>query len=225
MNTYLIVGLGIFGRELALDLIEKGAEVIAVDDQMERVEEIQDMVTYAIRLDAIDERALSGLGVQDVDMAVVCIGENFEANLLAAVNLLQLGVKKVASRAANATQEKILRAVGVHLVISPEIEAAERLSYRLVHSGLLDISFLGGNSVAAKIRVPKLFIGKTPAELELRRKYDVNLTAIHHIQPEMDGKQAPPVIDSNPAADVVFQENDILVLIGQSKNIQKLSTL
>jgi len=198
MNKYLVVGLGIFGRELAYSLIEKGAEVIAVDERMDVVEDIQDMVTYAMRLDAKDERALASLGVQDIDMGIVCIGENFEANLLAAVNLKQLGVKKVAARASNPTQVKILKSVGIDLIVSPEIEAAERFSYRLMHSGLMDITFLGGGSVAAKITSPKVFIGKTPAELELRTKYDVNLIAIHSPQPEKEGKKQPLLINNNP---------------------------
>ncbi len=225
MNKYLIIGLGIFGRELAFGLIEKGAEVIAVDERMEVVEDIQDMVTYAVRLDAKDERALASLGAQDIDMGIVCIGENFEANLLAAVNLKQIGVKKVAARAGNPTQVKILESVGIDLIVSPEIEAAERFSYRLMHSGLLDITFLGGGVVMAKISSPKIFAGKTPAELELRAKYDVNLISIHSPQPEKDGKKQPMLINNHPKADTVLQEGDVLVLIGSSKDIQKISNL
>jgi len=225
MNKYLIVGLGIFGRELAISLIEKGAEVIVADERMELVEEIQDMVTYAIRLDARDERALSSIGVEDIDVAVVCIGEDFEANLLAAVNLKNLGVKKVVARASNPTHQKILKAVNIDLIISPEFEAAERLSYRLFHTGLLDITFMGGDTVAAKIKIPELFVGKTPAQLELRAKYGVNLIAIHSPQPDKDGKKLPLLINNNPQADTVFNKDDILVLIGNNRDLQKLSKL
>ncbi len=225
MNKYLIVGLGIFGRELAISLIEKGAEVIAVDQHMELVEEIEDMVTYALKLDAVDEKALSSIGVEDIDVGIICIGEDFESNLLAAVNLKQLGVKKVVARASNPTQGKILQAVGVDLIISPEVEAAERLSYRLIHSGLLDVTFMGGDTIAAKITIPEIFIGKTPAQLQLRAKYGVNLIAIHSPQPEKDGKKRPPKIVNNPSADTIFKEGDILVLIGTRSEIQKIAKL
>lgn len=225
MNKYLIIGLGIFGRELAMSLIEKGAEVIAVDERMELVEEIEDKVTYAIKLDAMDEKALSSIGVDEIDVGVVCIGEDFEANLLAAVNLKQLGVRRVIARASNPTHQKILQAVGVDMIIAPEIEAAERLSYRLMHSGLMDVSFIGGGTVAAKIKVPQIFVGKTPAQLELRTKYGVNLIAIHSPQPEKDGKKRLPIINNNPEPNTVFKENDILVLIGKTSDIQKLAKL
>jgi len=225
MKKYLIIGMGIFGRELALSLIEKGAEVVAVDERMELVEEIEDKVTYSVKLDAMDEQALSSIGVDEIDVAVVCIGEDFEANLLAAVNLKQLGVKKVIARASNPTHQRILQAVGVDLIISPEMEAAERLSYRLVHEGLLDITFIGGGTVAAQVRVPEVFVGKTPAQLELRAKYGVNLIAIHTPQPDKDGRKRPDIINNNPDTNTVFQKDDVMVLIGKNTTIQKISSL
>ena len=225
MNKFLIVGLGVFGKELAFSLIEKGAEVIVVDERMPLVEEVQDMVTYAIRLDARDEKALASIGVEDIDVAVVCIGEDFEANLLAAVNLKMLGVKKVIARASNPVHQKILKAVKIDLVIAPEVEAAERLSYSLMHTGLLDITFLGGDIATAKITVPELFVGKTPLQLELRSKYGVNLIAIHSPQTDEDGKKLQPLINNNPQADTVLKKDDILILIGTETNLQKLSKL
>ena len=225
MNKFLIIGLGIFGRELAVSLIEKGAEVIAVDQKMELVEEIQDQVTYAVRLDAMDERALSSIGLEEIDVGVVCIGEDFESNLLAAVHLKNFGVKTVIARASNPTQEKILKAVGVDLVITPEMEAAERLSYRLMHQGLLDVTFIGGGTVAAKIQVPEVFVGKTPAELQLRSKYGVNLISIHSPQVSKDGRQLPPIVNNNPDANTVFKQGDVMVLIGSNRDLQKISKL
>lgn len=225
MNKYLIIGLGVFGRELAVNLIEKGVEVIVVDKRMDIIEEIQDKVTYAIKLDATEERALESIGVEDIDVAVVCIGENFESNLLAAVNLKQLGAKKVVARASNEVHQKILKAVGVDEVISPDIEAAERLSYRLVHHGLLDITFIGGDTVAAKVEAPDIFVGKTPSELQLRARYGVNLIAIHTPQPEKGGKHLPMLINNNPDASTVFAKGDVMVLIGKNRDLQKLTKL
>jgi trk system potassium uptake protein TrkA len=223
MRKYLIVGLGVFGRELALNLIEKGVEVVVIDRKMELIEEIQDKVTYAIKLDATDEHALSSIGAEEIDVAVVCIGENFESNLLAAVSLKKLGVKKVVARSTNEVHQRILKAVGVDLIISPDIEAAERLSYRLIHQGLLDITFIGGDTVAAKITAPPDFIGKTPLELQLRARFGVNLIAIHTPQPEKEGRQLPLLVNNNPDANSIIREGDILVVIGRNRELQKLT--
>lgn len=222
---YLVIGLGVFGRELAQSLIEKGAEVVAVDTRMEIVEEIQDQVTYAVKLNAVDERALSGIGVSEFDVGIVCIGENFEANLLAAVNLKKAGVKQVIARASNPTHQRILEAIGVDLVISPEVEAAERLSYRLMHKGLVDITFIGQGSVAAKIMTPRPFVGKSLAQLSLRRKYGINLIAIHSPQSSPDEQLQTMKINNSPEAETVLNEGDIMVFIGDNKALRKLTEL
>ncbi len=223
MDKYLIVGLGVFGRELALDLIEKGAEVIAVDKNMELVEDIQEMVTYAIKLDATDEKALGSIGVDDIDVAVVCIGEHFESNLLAAVNLKQHGAQKVIARAANVVHKKILQAVGVDMVIAPDIEAAERLSYRLFHKGLLDITFMGGEMVSVKMKTPKSFVGKTLAEIALRREYGVNLIAVHSPEKPEDEKDQSMEVNDNPHGDTEIKEGDVLVIVGKKKDLVRLT--
>lgn len=226
MDKYLIIGLGVFGKELATNLIEKGAEVIVVDKSMTLVEEMQDMVTYAVKLDATDESALSALGVADIDVAVVCIGEHFESNLLAAVNLKHLGVKKVIARASDPVHVKILRAVGVDMIITPEVEAAEKLSYRLMHKGLIDITFIGDGNAAAKVAAPKVFIGKSIAQIALRVKYGVNLIAIQSPRKEdKDGTPLPPVINNNPSADTIITEGDIMIVIGSNRDLQNLTKL
>lgn len=226
MDKYLIVGLGVFGKELAANLIEKGAEVIVVDKNMELVEEMQDMVTYAVKLDATDESSLSALGVGDIDVAVVCIGEHFESNLLAAVNIKQLGVKKVIARASDPVHVKILRAVGVDMIITPEVEAAEKLSYRLMHKGLIDITFIGDGNAAAKVTAPKPFIGKSIAQIALRVKYGVNLIAIQ--SPRKDEKEEAGrafITNNNPSADTIIGEGDIMVVIGSNRDLQNLTKL
>lgn len=225
MDKYIIIGLGVFGRALAEDLINKGAEVIAVDKDMELVEEIRDLVTYSVCLDSTDEKALDSIGLNGVDVGIVCIGEDFEANLLTSVLLKQKGVKKVISRASGPLHIKIFKAVGIDQIITPGVEAAEKLANSLVHKGLMDINYISETTAAAKIHVPSSFAGKTLGKLNLRARFGINVVAIHRIV-EVDGKDGPvsqeKAISNIPGADTIVEANDILVVIGETEDIDKV---
>ena len=132
MDRFAIIGLGRFGQRLARMLSEAGAEVIAIDRSQEIVEAIRDEVTVAVALDATDERALLSQGVDKVDVAVVGIGTDFEAAVLATVILKQLGVPKVVARAATTNRGEILRRVGADDLVNPERESAYRWAHRLM---------------------------------------------------------------------------------------------
>lgn len=224
-DKFVIIGLGVFGNALAENLVQKGSEVIAVDKNMELVEEIRDLVTYAVCMDSTDDKALDSLGLKDVDVGIVGIGEDFEANLLTSVLLKQKGVKKVISRASEPLHIKILKAVGIDQIVTPGIEAAEKLAYNLVHKSLLDISYISETTAAAKISVPSSFAGKTLGKLNLRARFGVNVVAIHRMI-EIDGKDGPElvekVISNIPGADTVIELNDILVVIGSEQDLDRV---
>jgi len=215
MKTYLVVGLGFFGRELAIDLTENGGEVIAVDKDMELVEEIQDKVAYAMRMDATDLKSLRTLDIRHIDVGTVCIGENFEANLLTAMHLKELGIKKVYGRASSHTHVKILEAVGVD-ILSPELDAAKQWAFRLRHWDMLDVAFLDEDVTAAKILAPEKFNGKSLRELDLRNQYGVNLLAIHRFL------ESGEKVIRNPGGDAVVKSGDLLGVIGSQEDLQKL---
>jgi trk system potassium uptake protein TrkA len=225
MDKFLIVGLGVFGRALAENLVKKGVEVIAVDKNMEFIEEISDMVTYAVCLDSTDDKALDSIGLKDIDVAVVCIGEDFEATLMTSVLLKQKGVKRVISRASEPLHIKILKAVGMDQIVTPGVEAAEKLSYSLIHSSLLDINYISETTAAVKINVPRGLIGKTLGKLNLRARFGVNVVAIHRMV-EIEGKEGPErvekVISNIPGAETVLESDDILVVIGETENLDKV---
>jgi trk system potassium uptake protein TrkA len=225
MDKYVVIGLGVFGRALADNLIQKGTEVIAVDKDMDLVEEIRDNVTYAVCMDSTDEKALDGIGLKDVDVGIVCIGEDFEANLLTSVLLSQKGVKRVISRASDPLHIKILKAVGITSVITPGVEAAEKLAYSLVHKSLLDISYISETTAAAKISVPSSFAGKTLGKLNLRARFGINVVAIHRMV-ETQGKEGPllqeKVISNIPGAETIIEPNDILVVIGETQDLDRV---
>lgn len=224
MKKFAILGLGTFGESLAKSLTEKGAEVIAIDKDMARVEEIQDYVSIAVRLDSTDENALIAQGVHEVDVAVVCIGEDFESNLLTSVILKQLGVPTVITRATKMIEEKILKAVGIDRVVVPEQEVGEKLAYSLMHPHLKEIFYLAGPYTIAEIDAPTHFIGKSLEALQLRAKYGLNLITIRKRTSGSDekgiGTERETVI--MPDAKTVIEEGDILVLVGKKDDLNKL---
>lgn len=225
MDKFIIVGLGVFGRSLAENLIQKGTEVIAVDKNMELIEEVRDLVTYAVCMDSTDEKSLESLGLKDVDVGIVCIGEDFEANLLTSVLLKHNGVKKVISRASDPLHIKILKAVGIDQIVTPGVEAAEKLAYGLIHKSLLDISYISETTAAAKISIPPCFAGKTLGKLNLRARFGINVVAIHRmveVQGKEGSEEVEKVISNIPGADTVIESNDILVVIGETENLDKV---
>jgi trk system potassium uptake protein TrkA len=138
MKRFRVIGLGRFGRRLAIALTEAGQEVIAVDLREELVERARDEVALAMTLDATDEAALRGQGVDQLDGAIVSIGEDFEANALATATLKVLGVRLVVSRASTEIQRRILASIGADQVVNPEEEMAVRLANQLVNPNVLE---------------------------------------------------------------------------------------
>jgi trk system potassium uptake protein TrkA len=220
-NKFVVIGLGVFGYNLALKLMEKGAEVVAVDSKMDLVDEIQNEVTYAVCLDSTDEKALNSLGLKDFDAGIVCVGENFETALLTSVVLKNSGIKRVIARASNPIHIKILKAVGIDEVITPGLEAAVKLSFSLFHQKLLDIIHIDERTSVAKITAPTAFVGKTIGGLNLRARFGINVIAIDRMDDE--DEKTEQTVQSNPCADTIISENDILVVIGSAESLEKLT--
>jgi trk system potassium uptake protein len=223
MKKFAILGLGSFGESIAKALTEKGAEVIAIDREMQRVEDIQDYVSIAVKLDSTDENALKSQGIQDVDVAIVCIGEDFESNLLTSVILKQIGVPMVVTRATKAVEEKILNAVGIDRVVLPEREVADKLAYTLMHPNFKEIIYLGGELSIAEFDAPKNFFGKTLEQIHLRDKYGLNLITIHRLKSASDKTTKGPLKDViMPGAQTLIQEGDTFVVVGKKDDLNKL---
>jgi trk system potassium uptake protein len=226
---YMIIGLGAFGKTLALNLMKNEAEVVAIDANMEMVDEIQDDVTYAVCLDSTDDKALSSLGLEEFDTAVVCIGGDFEATLLTSVLLKNGGVKHVITRASDPIHIKILKAVGIDEIITPEIEVAEKLAYRLIYKNLFDIIHIDESIAIARIKAPETFYGKTIGELNLRAKYKINVIAIEEklskdIQTGKKQKNNKEIyVNNSPGADTVINEDVTLIVTGDAKDLKKLT--
>jgi len=226
MKRFAVIGLGRFGKKLAIALAMSGAEVLAIDKDRNEIELIGDQVSHAVRLDSTDEEALKAQGIGKVDVAIVGIGQGtgrgFESAILTVVNLRQMGVKQIYARAEDLIAGEVFSKVGATEVIYPEIESAQRWAYKLIAPQIGEkIDFAPGYSLA-RIKSPPSFDGKTVMELQLRQKYNVNLVAIKRDEDSKVKKAEKRGIINVPMPNTVIYENDILMVAGSDVDLAKL---
>lgn len=217
MERFAVVGMGRFGRELAQHLAKLGAEVIAIDEDRQVIEDMRDRVTLAIAMDATDEQTLRVQGIDKVDAAIVGIGRDFEANLLATVTLKQLGIKRVISRAGTELQGQILLRTGADEVVYPTHESAHRWAAKLLAPHVIEQIELAEGHSLAQVIAPSKWAGHTIADLNLRAKHHVNIVAIKRKSVESEKIQLVM-----PMPDTRILEKDTLILIARDDDIEKL---
>ncbi len=226
MRHIAVLGLGNFGSTVARSLTEKGAYVTAIDQNKDRVEEIKDSVSTAIALDTTDKKALTAVDIQDVDVAVVCIGEDVEANILTTFLLKKLGVKKIWARAIDPLQQEILKTLEIGEIINLEEEMGEIVAGSLVSTSLTKhIPLSQGHSIA-EIKVPGSFIGRSIADVKPREKFNVNIIAIKKKIPSINEAGERILVDSIedvPPPDRIFEEENVLLIVGSDDNIKRLA--
>jgi trk system potassium uptake protein TrkA len=220
-QTFAVIGLGRFGSAMAETLTELGQDVIGIDSNAERVQKHADLIRSAIELDANDERALRAAGVQDVDVAVISIGENIEASLLAVMLVKDLGVPRIIAKAVTTLHGRILERIGVNRVIFPEREMAMRVAHSLVVANVLDYIELSRDFSIIEMPAPKEFAGKSLKQLQLRNKYGLTLIAIKRKAPGSDRE----VTNVAPAADDEILAADVLALLGSNERLAQLDRL
>ncbi|GAB6072993.1 TrkA family potassium uptake protein [Venenivibrio stagnispumantis] len=211
-RIFAVIGLGKFGFHVAKTLAERGMEVIAIDKDEDRVKEVSEFVTQTYILDATDEKALRESGIKAVDVAVVSVGENLEANLMIVMLLNELGIKEIVAKAINPLHGKMLEKLNVSRVIYPEMETAIRVANSLIAKEIIEEIYLTENYSIFEIKVPQFMVGKTLAELDLRKKYDINVLGV---------KRENSVI-INPAGEFMLQDGDILIVLGNINNVMDL---
>jgi len=209
-----VIGLGRFGYHVAKTLAQGGAEVIACDSDEEKVRQIADLVSMAFVLDATDEKALKESGIVNADTVVVSIGENIEASILIVVQLKELGVKEVIAKAANPMHGKILERLGVDRVIYPERDMAIRLAHSLLMGQFIEEIPIGDQFSIFEIKAFEALFGKTLRELDLRRRFGVSVLAIK--------RQDSMLV--NPSGEEKILEGDILVVLGTTEQLAKLTS-
>ncbi len=203
---------------LAKQLAERGVQVLAIDRSMPLVNEAKDHVDLAVRLDSTDRDALLAQEVDKVDVAVVAIGENFEASLLTTVLLQKLKVPRVICRAQTATHAEIFGQIGAHEVIQPESSAGEQMARRLANPRLSDVIDLASGYSLVEITVPESWEHATLQTLALRTKFDVNLVAIKRGDSETPSAE----IISVPRPSDPILPGDRLMLVGSHEAINGL---
>ncbi len=227
MQKFAILGLGRFGERLARTLAAAGAEVMAIDRHTKPIERLRDEVTLAVRLDSTDPEALKAQGVDQVDVAIVGIGEDFESSALTVAALHELGVERIIARSMTELQGKILLRVGAVEVAQPENESAMRWAHRLMLPNLSQYVELGEGHSMIYRAAPKSFHQEKLKDLDLRNKYGVNLVAIERRVLEKKGGEAGEagverVVLEIPFADTAILSTDTLVLIGSNESLAKL---
>ena len=226
-----VIGLGRFGMSLARRLSVHGAEVVAIDSEQSLINDIQDDVAIAVRLDSTDESALRSQEIDRVDCVVVAIGENFEAAMLTTVICKKnLQVPKVFCRAQTTLHAEIFAQIGADEVIQPEQDAGDMLGRRLAHPRINDYITLGDGFTVVEMLAPERFAGKTLKELSLRLNYQINLIAIRRAveletsdnADEADSAPKPTVLISVPGPNDRIQATDVLFLAGAEESLARL---
>lgn len=222
MKQFAVVGLGRFGTTVATVLVEKGAEVIGVDRNKKRVEDIKDDITSAIRIETMDEESLRECGMEKVDAAIVCMGLDVEESILATAILKKIGVKKVIARASTNLHADILRMVGASEIVFPERDIGEKVAIRLASPGLEELIELGEELSLAEIEVrPNTLAGKSLNDLGLFAKYKVRPIIIKKkVVYEKAGETVEEEIRELPDPDYVVSEGDTLLVLGETKHVE-----
>lgn len=222
-SKFAVIGVGRYGSTIARRLAEKGAQVFAFDPNEEKIEDIKDDVAFAVTMDATDIRALRSQNLDDMDAAVVAIGENFEATILTCVHLLDIGVKRVIARASGEHQRLILQKVGVTEILTPEDEVAFVVREKLINPSIVSFLQLPDDYEIAEIIAPKGTVGRTIDGIQFRNKYELTLITIkreYTVQRNGEEQTEQHVIGV-PKSDTVIMERDTLVVFGTSRSVQR----
>lgn len=215
MKSYVVVGLGRFGTEVAIRLCELGCEVLAMDRSSELVQQISNNVTQAVVGDARDKEVLKALGVSNFDCAVVAIGTDLGDSVLATMNFKELGVPYVVCKAHDETHRQVLMKLGANKVVIPEQEQAFRLARNMSSPNVLDYIELSDEYGIIEVPAPAPWVGKSLKNLNVRAKLGVNIIAIKQ------GKR----INVSPGADYEIMPGDVMVVLGGTDELNAVQKL
>ena len=215
MRQFSVIGLGQFGMSVARELAGQGREVIAVDIEEENINEIAELVTSAVQLDATNAKSLKAVGVDKTDAAVVCIGRDIQASILICMTLKDMGVPRITAKAANPVHGKVLERIGVDKVVYPEIEMGRRIARNEVSPSVVDFLEVSPEHSVAEMKAPEAFVGKTLGELDIRKRFGVDVIALKN-------EEEPNNIKLIPSASEHISRGDILVVAGKKNSISKL---
>lgn len=212
MKSYVVFGLGRFGRSVARTLFELGNEVLAIDEDEDAVRKSTPYTTLSVEADITDEETMSKLGIGNYDVAIVAAASNLEAAIYATLTAKELGVKKVIAKAQNDTHGMILKKVGADKVVFPEWDMGVRIAHNLASGSIVDFIDLSEDYSIVEMLTKEKWVGKTLQELRLPNKYGFNVIAI---------KRSDKIIIS-PKAEQEILLNDVLIIVGKIEEIKKI---
>jgi len=216
MAEFCIIGLGAFGRAVALSLTSQGHSVLGIDSNRDEVDRIASELDTIVCADSTDEEALRELRIDRIGCAVVAIGaDSMEASILTTTLLRQLGVPQIVARSLGSLHARVLRAIGAHRVVSPEWEMGKSLAYQLAQPSVLDRFDLGDEVEVVEIEAPQSFVGQTLVELDVRRRFSISVAAIRR------GDRVYATLGGGEQ----IENGDVLVVIGRDEAIAKLAAL
>lgn len=210
-NQFVIVGLGRFGSSIGRELIELGYEVLGVDRDEEKVQELAAVLTHTVVADATEEEVLRSIGARNFDCGVVAIGDDIQASILATILLKELGVKKVVAKAVSELHGRVLERMGVDRIVYPERDMGVRVAHQLVSPNLLDYIELSKHYTIAELAVPQCLSGKSLDDVDARGRFGCSIVAINK----------PKGIIIAPVARDVLAEKDVMVVIGTNEQIEQ----
>ena len=226
MKQFAVIGLGKFGIKVALTLSEKGGQVLVVDEDIRKVEEIKDLVSQAVCLDSTDEDAMRAAGLEDVDAAIVGAGGNLEHSILTTAILKKLGVPHIVARASSDLHAQILERVGATRIINVEEQMGVQVARGIIAPAIQEqFALATGHSLAEVVPRPEL-IGQSIGKINFRQTYGVNIIAIQKRVPMVTPEGANAFrteINDLPKPTDVIEEDDVLVVVGSDENIERLA--
>ncbi len=211
-----VLGLGVFGSTVATTLEEEGVEVLAIDNDLSCVDRVVVEVTKAVQADVTDLAQLEELGIGEFDAAVVALSNHLEESILAILHLKELGVPLVIAKAKNKTAKMILEKVGADRVIRAEKEMGVRVGRSLTRTTITDFIELNDRFAIVEITVPKEWVGKNLAQLDVRQNYNMNVLGYK----KRDAMQ----LDAIPDSQYVFNKGDKVLVMGEVSKIRELDT-
>ncbi|HSO62369.1 MAG TPA: TrkA family potassium uptake protein [Desulfobacterales bacterium] len=214
MKRVVVIGLGIFGSQLARQLYESGLDVIAVDKNKDVVQKIKDYSTKAVVADASEKEILESIGVAADDVVVISFGEDLSASTLLTLHLKEMKVKTIIVKVPNEDYKRILLKVGASDAIIPEREMANKVARGIISPNVLEYLPISEDYTIVELAPPTAFIGKTLAELDLRKKYSLQVIAIRDV---LTSK-----MQLVPRASAIIKDSDVMVIIGKEEDIRKV---
>jgi len=226
-KVFAVIGLGSFGRQLCSTFMERGASVIALDNQAELIDKVKEEVTQAIRVDSTDNESLEQVPFEDVQTAIVAIGENIEASILTTALLKRKGVPYILARAVSELHTQVLRQVGADEVVNLEIDEGIKIAQRLAAPDISDRFQIGSALSLVEMKAPKAIQHKQLHSLDLRNRYRISIVAIYRSSHSVDEVGNPlkeqTVLFAEPST--VLEEQDTILIVGKNEDIDTFREL